>query len=110
MNVFAKFDEILSMILQDIKETKRWPRSRTDSMETVYTPTNTFVGGGGYNYIHNSWFQRDFRKHLKCWHQNVSLYIGTVCSCPRSKYMSKDTLHFAGNNSMLLIFSIFLSK
>ena len=24
MNVFAKFDEILSMILQDIKETKRY--------------------------------------------------------------------------------------
>ena len=27
MNVFAKFDEILSMILQDIKETKRYGRT-----------------------------------------------------------------------------------
>ena len=27
MNVFAKFDEIPSMILQDIKETKRYRRT-----------------------------------------------------------------------------------
>ena len=27
MNVFAKFDEILSIILQDIKETKRYGRT-----------------------------------------------------------------------------------
>ena len=27
MNVFAKFDEIPSMILQDIKETKRYGRT-----------------------------------------------------------------------------------
>ena len=27
MNVFAKFDEILSLILQDIKETKRYGRT-----------------------------------------------------------------------------------
>ena len=50
MNVFAKFDEILSMILQDIKETKRYRRTvgqsdvRTD-VKTVYPPTNTFCGG-----------------------------------------------------------------
>ena len=59
MNVFAKFDEIQSMILQDIKETKRygqmvgrsdgqtfgWMFGRTDNMKTVYPPTNTVCGG-----------------------------------------------------------------
>ena len=51
MNVFAKFDEILSMILQDIKETKRYRRTvrlsfgRTDRRTTVYPPTNIVCGG-----------------------------------------------------------------
>ena len=51
MNVFAKFDEIPSMTLQDIKETKRhghtFVRSfvRTDNVKTVYPPTNTVCGG-----------------------------------------------------------------
>ena len=60
MNVFAKFDEILSMILQDIKETKRYGRTvrlsfgrmdgRTDNVKTVHPPTNIVCGGGGgYN-------------------------------------------------------------
>ena len=40
MNVFAKFYEIPSMILQDIKETKRYGRTvgRTDNVKTVYPP------------------------------------------------------------------------
>ena len=55
MNVFAKFDEILSMILQDIKETKPYGRTvglsfgrsdgRTDNVKTVYPPTNIVCGG-----------------------------------------------------------------
>ena len=51
MNVFAKFDEILSMILQDIKETKRYGRTvglsfgRTDNVKTVHPPTNIVCGG-----------------------------------------------------------------
>ena len=51
MNVFAKFDEISSMILQDIKETKRYGHTdgrkegRTDNVKTVYPPTNTVCGG-----------------------------------------------------------------
>ena len=50
MDVFAKFDEIPSMTLQDIKETKRhghtFVRSfgRTDNVKTVYPPTNTVLG------------------------------------------------------------------
>ena len=42
MNVFAKFDEIPSMILQDIKETKRYGQKmfrthgRSDNVKTVY--------------------------------------------------------------------------
>ena len=40
MNVFAGFDEILSMTLQDIKETKRYRRTHThtDNVKTVYPP------------------------------------------------------------------------
>ena len=51
MNVFAKFDEIPSMLLQDIKETKCYGHTflrsfvRTDNMKTVYPPTNTVCGG-----------------------------------------------------------------
>ena len=52
MNVFAKFDEIPSMILEVIKETKRYGHTvgrsfvRTDNVKTVYPPTNTVCGGG----------------------------------------------------------------
>ena len=59
MNVFAKFDEIPSMLLQDIKETKRHGHTfvssfvllfgRTDNVKTVYPPTNTVCGG--YNNV-----------------------------------------------------------
>ena len=51
MNGFAKFDEIPSMILQDIKETKRYGHTvgsslgRTDNVKTVYPPTNIVCGG-----------------------------------------------------------------
>ena len=55
MNVFAKFDEIPSMILQDIKETKCYGNmvgrsfgrtfGRTDNVKTVYPPTNIVCGG-----------------------------------------------------------------
>ena len=50
MNVFAKFDEIPTMIFQDIKETKRYGHtaSRSDGrsdVKTVYPPTNTVCGG-----------------------------------------------------------------
>ena len=51
MNMFAKFDEIPSIILQDIKETKRYGNTvgrtvgRTDDVKTVYTPKNTVCGG-----------------------------------------------------------------
>ena len=52
MNVFAKFEEIPSMVLQDIKETKRLGHSvgrlfvRTDNVKTVNTlPQTQFAGG-----------------------------------------------------------------
>ena len=51
MNVFAKFDEIPSMILEVIKETKRYRHKvgrtmgRSDNVKTVYPPTNTVCGG-----------------------------------------------------------------
>ena len=55
MNVFAKFDELPSMILEVIKKTKRYGHTdgrsvrRSDNVKTVYPPTNTVAGGGGYN-------------------------------------------------------------
>ena len=62
MNVFAKFDEIPTMTLQDIKETKRYGHTfvrsvgrsfvrsfvRSDNVKTVYPPTNTVCGGYKY--------------------------------------------------------------
>ena len=55
MKVFAKFDEIPSMILEVIKETKRYGHTfgrtvgrsvvRSDNVKTVYPPTNTVCGG-----------------------------------------------------------------
>ena len=49
MNVFAKFDEIPSMILQDIKETKGYGRTVGQSFgwsvgrKAVYPPTTTIL-------------------------------------------------------------------
>ena len=47
MNVYARFDEIPSMTLKDIKNTKRKGRTDgwTDNVKTVYPPTNTVCGG-----------------------------------------------------------------
>ena len=47
MNVFAKFDEILSMIFQDIKERKRNKHmdGRKDGQRENSIPTNTVCGG-----------------------------------------------------------------
>ena len=51
MNVFAKFDEILSIILQNIKESKRYGHKvgrsfgRSDNVKTVYPPTNIVCRG-----------------------------------------------------------------
>ena len=51
MKRFAKFDEIPSMILEVIKETKRYGHTfgrtvvRSDNVKTVYPPTNTVCGG-----------------------------------------------------------------
>ena len=59
MKVFAKFDEIPSMILEVIKETKRYGHTfgrtvvRSDNVKTVYPPTNTVCGG--YNYFVSVW-------------------------------------------------------
>ena len=53
MNVFAKFDEIPLMILEVIKETKRyghtfiWSDVQTNNVKTVYPPANWRGGGGG---------------------------------------------------------------
>ena len=51
MNEFERFDEIPSMTLQDIKETKRfgWTDTRTvirtENLKTVFPPTNTICRG-----------------------------------------------------------------
>ena len=45
MNVFAKFDEIPSMILEVIKETTLRTHGRSDNVKTVCPPTNTVCVG-----------------------------------------------------------------
>ena len=47
MNVYARFDEIPSITLKDIKKTKRYglTEARTDNMKTVYPPTSTVCRG-----------------------------------------------------------------
>ena len=51
MNMFARFNENPAMILQDIKETKRYGRTdgrthgRTDNVKTVYPLQTKFAGG-----------------------------------------------------------------
>ena len=51
MNKYARFDEIPSKTLKDIKKTKRYGRTDgrtdgwTDNVKTVYPPTNTVCGG-----------------------------------------------------------------
>ena len=49
MNMFARFDEIPPMTLQDIKERKRYGMTdaMTDSIKTVYPPQTKYVGGEG---------------------------------------------------------------
>ena len=64
--MFAKFYEIPLMILQDIKETKRYGHTfgrsdgrtdgRTDNVKTVYPPTNTVCGGYKNVYIQKKRF------------------------------------------------------
>ena len=55
VNVYARFGEIPSITLKDIKKTKRYGRTDartdgwTDNVKTVYPPTNTVCGG--YNKI-----------------------------------------------------------
>ena len=41
--MFAKFDEIPAMTLQDIKETKRY--DGLNNVKTVYPPQTKFAGG-----------------------------------------------------------------
>ena len=60
MNVFAKFDEIPSMILEvllkkqnvtdtwSVGRTDRWTDGCSDNVKTVYPPTNTVCGGYKY--------------------------------------------------------------
>ena len=58
MNQYARFDEIPSMTLKDIKETKRKDErtdGRMDNVKTVYPPTNTVCGGGGYKETRTGW-------------------------------------------------------
>ena len=64
MNVFAKFDEIPSMILQDIKETKRYGHTHTDGrmdgqrVNSITTHKHSLRGGikkTFYKSLHNAW-------------------------------------------------------
>ena len=60
MNVYARFDEIPSITLKDIKKIKRYGRTDgwTDNVKTVYPPTNTVCGGCNDFFFHHSTFLR----------------------------------------------------
>ena len=66
MNVFAKFDEIPSLTLRDIKETKRYGHTfvrsvvRSDNVKTVYPPINTVCGGYNQSYTEKLNFSVSF--------------------------------------------------
>ena len=60
MNKYARFDEIPSMTLKDIKESKRYGRTpppdgrtdgRTVNVKTLYPPTNTVCGGYNKRFV-----------------------------------------------------------
>ena len=75
MKVFAKFDEIPSMILEVIKETKHYGHTfgrtvgrsfvRSDNMKTVYPPTNTVCGR--YNKGNDQRTNGPVNAHLISW-------------------------------------------
>ena len=46
MNVFAKFDKITQMIVQDIKETKHYGHTVGRTMRKHYTLSQTQFAGG----------------------------------------------------------------
>ena len=80
--MFAKFDEIPSMILEVIKETKRYGHTfgrsdgrsfgRTDNVKTVYPPTNTVCGGGGIKSVFFLLLETLLLKQF-------SIYLGNQC-------------------------------
>ena len=83
MNVFAKFDENPLMILQDIKEPKRYGHThgRTDNVKTVYPPTNTVCGGYKKFYNFGIWldaFQAGFLTMRLKRSENINMISTTV--------------------------------
>ena len=68
MNVFAKFDGIPLMILEVMKETKRYGHTlrthgRSDNVKTVYPPTNTVCGGYNYDGLESRMLHTTFREN-----------------------------------------------
>ena len=63
MNKYARFDEIPSRSLKDIKETKR--NGRTDNVKTVYPPTNTVCGG----------YNKRNKKNITIVHLKIVIFI-----------------------------------
>ena len=92
MNVFAKFDEIPQMLLQDIKETKRYGHTfvrsfvQTDNVKTVYPPTNTVCWG----YNNHCGMYVDHIKH--CDEEEQLLGIVTSYSKSRLKMTTGCTM------------------
>ena len=81
MNVLAKFDEIPSMILEVIKETKRYGHTDglSDNVKTVYPPTNTVCGG--YNYSCRNINEQLCDKPTKSPVCPVKTRISLLCIC-----------------------------
>ena len=82
--MFAKFDEIPSMILQDIKETNATDTRSLDN-ETVYPPTNTVSLSGN-----------TFRVS---YHLCIRHTLGTVFELHQSSENTHRYFHFIKNKN-----------
>ena len=59
MNVYARFDEIPSITLKDIKKIKRYGRMDGQRENSIPAHKHSLRGGGGYNdFFHHSTFLR----------------------------------------------------
>ena len=100
MNMFARFNENPAMILQDIKETKRYGRTdahtdgrtdrQTDNVKTVYPLQTLFAGGITTNFVcggYKNCFHTGYAATLDEQSMNMgqkSIYITSVFDCQLS--------------------------
>ena len=102
MNVFAKFDEIPSMILQDIKETKRYEHTvgRSDNVKTVYLPQTQFAGGIKIPLasiiVSRTWKLRFTCKRISKYRSGLNIRVLVQAKGAKWLFKNKSINHFEG--------------